>query len=263
MCTSCQRTKPLEKFYTAGRHKGGSVRFHSHCKSCKLESEAAQRMHPRKGSQEVEMSGQSVMRVCLPVAVTSAFDVCRTCQLKINTLQRCKWSRACCRSATAPAPRAVGRSAKYIVSGPPPATATNGLDARSAEPPTASSPHGLQTESCVVQQPCFAKSACLVDVDSDATAAGSIVAHAPATSHAAACHRPAALQCCSSVCMHTPAVLSRSSRPCSSCWALVRGVQQFRWQQRQWVHTNSVRQQSKSRPFSTYRRSLWRPPLCR
>ncbi|KAL3160622.1 hypothetical protein ABBQ32_010549 [Trebouxia sp. C0010 RCD-2024] len=57
LCTSCQRTKPLEKFYTAGRHKGGSVRFHSHCKSCKLENEASQRMHPRKGVQEAEMSG--------------------------------------------------------------------------------------------------------------------------------------------------------------------------------------------------------------
>ena len=72
LCTSCQRTKPLEKFYTAGRHKGGSVRFHSHCKSCKLENEAAQRMQPRKGGQEAEMSEPMTSELCLPCVISFA-----------------------------------------------------------------------------------------------------------------------------------------------------------------------------------------------
>ena len=87
LCTSCQRTKPLEKFYTAGRHKGGSVRFHSHCKSCKLENEAAQRMQPRKGGQEAEMSQPMTSELCLPCVVNfaSAFDVCNSCHLSQRT----------------------------------------------------------------------------------------------------------------------------------------------------------------------------------
>ncbi|KAL0043162.1 hypothetical protein WJX79_011018 [Trebouxia sp. C0005] len=56
LCTSCHCSKPLDRFYTAGRHKAGGVRYHSHCKSCKLGNEAALRMQPRKGSQEVELS---------------------------------------------------------------------------------------------------------------------------------------------------------------------------------------------------------------
>lgn len=56
LCTSCHCSKALDRFYTAGRHKAGGVRYHSHCKSCKLENEAALRMQPRKGSREVELS---------------------------------------------------------------------------------------------------------------------------------------------------------------------------------------------------------------
>ncbi|KAL0048658.1 hypothetical protein WJX82_007998 [Trebouxia sp. C0006] len=56
LCTSCHCSKPLDRFYTAGRHKAGGVRYHSHCTSCKLGNEATLRMQPRKGSQEVELS---------------------------------------------------------------------------------------------------------------------------------------------------------------------------------------------------------------
>ena len=93
LCTSCQRTKPLEKFYTAGRHKGGSVRFHSHCKSCKLENEAAQRMQPRKGSQEAEMSEPMTSELCFALLVLSILPLHLTSagiHFYLHTWQQCQ-----------------------------------------------------------------------------------------------------------------------------------------------------------------------------
>lgn len=158
LCTSCQRTKPLEQFYTAGRHKGGSVRFHSHCKSCKLENEAAQRMQPRKGGQEAEMSEPMTGELGLPLlsSLPSHLTSAPVAGYLAGYCSDVMRSRVCCRSAIAPSSRAaVGRSTKYVVtaaSGAPPGTATNdGPDARSAQPSAASSTHGLQAESCLVQ----------------------------------------------------------------------------------------------------------------
>jgi len=65
LCTSCHCSKPLDRFYTAGRHKAGGVRYHSHCKSCKLGNEATLRMQPRKGSQEVELSEATAGEACV------------------------------------------------------------------------------------------------------------------------------------------------------------------------------------------------------
>ena len=75
LCTSCHRKKSLDRFYTAGRHKGGGLRYHSHCKTCKLANEAAHRMQPRKGSQEVDMSEATAGKACLDclTVVTSHF----------------------------------------------------------------------------------------------------------------------------------------------------------------------------------------------
>ena len=99
-----------------------------------------------------------------------------------------------------------------------------------AQPAAASRSADAQAASCHVQQPCLARPACHAHVEPDAAAATPSMASPPAKPNDAAYWRASAVKCCSTVCIHTPAVLSwASASRCTN--SPFTGMQQLRRQQ--------------------------------